>query len=74
MKDIEKHWEKVYQKQDDQKVSWYQENPETSLNLIKHYTSETKNSIIDVGGGNSYLALKLVKRRPQKYLRARHFK
>jgi 2-polyprenyl-3-methyl-5-hydroxy-6-metoxy-1,4-benzoquinol methylase len=62
MKNLKQHWEDLYGKRADNEVSWFQENPITSLNLIKKYCSESKDkSIIDVGGGNSRLITELVK-------------
>ncbi len=49
------HWEAVYGTKSDQAVGWFQENPETSINLVEKYAPETEARIIDVGGGNSYL-------------------
>ena len=55
------HWEKVYENKGDQEVSWYEESPETSLNLIKKYNNSHATKIIDVGGGNSNLTKELLK-------------
>lgn len=49
------HWENVYETKKDHQVGWFQENPETSLKLIRKYSSSKKDPIIDVGGGNSFL-------------------
>ncbi len=49
------HWEDVYRDKSPLKVSWFQQRPELSLELIKH-TSIGKNSeLIDIGGGASTL-------------------
>lgn len=49
------HWEKVYNTKQPQEVSWTQEKPEHSLQLI-HNTGVGKNAkIIDIGGGDSNL-------------------
>ena len=56
------HWEKVYATKDDLEVSWYQENPATSLKLICSYANLSGASIIDVGGGNSNLVIELIKK------------
>jgi len=54
------HWENIYSSKDDNEVSWFQENPETSLSLIEKYSNYAKDkSIIDVGGGNSLLVSSL---------------
>ncbi|RMZ50095.1 SAM-dependent methyltransferase, partial [Flavobacteriaceae bacterium PRS1] len=34
MSDIKQHWDNVYETKNDDEVSWYQENPTSSLNLI----------------------------------------
>lgn len=55
------HWEKVYTSKEDNEVSWYQERPLTSINLVEKYTTDKSESIIDVGEGNSNLASELEK-------------
>lgn len=54
--DRKSHWENVYESKKDHQVGWFQERPETSLKLINKYVTSKNNSIIDVGGGNSFLA------------------
>lgn len=49
------HWENVFQTKDTSRVSWFQEKPELSLNLIKQYADSKSVSVIDVGGGDSRL-------------------
>lgn len=56
MNNLEKHWNQIYSTKSDNEVSWYQENPETSINLIQQYTTNKNDEIIDIGGGNSNLA------------------
>lgn len=56
------HWETVYETKGDQEVSWYQEIPVTSLNLIDSLNLKKDDAIIDVGGGNSNLAVELSKK------------
>lgn len=56
-----KHWENVYGTNADHQVSWYQEVPETSINLIKELNLNKEAAIIDVGGGNSNLTAHLLK-------------
>ena len=49
------HWQNVYQTKAEQTVSWFQETPDISLDLI-HATGVDKGaSIIDIGGGASRL-------------------
>lgn len=47
------HWEKVYQTKTPAEVSWTQEKPQTSLNLIHSFGMDKKAKIIDIGGGDS---------------------
>ncbi|SDB29610.1 Methyltransferase domain-containing protein [Flavobacteriaceae bacterium MAR_2010_188] len=55
------HWENVYVSKLDNEVSWYQENPETSINIIKGLNINKNKSIIDIGGGNSNFIIYLNK-------------
>jgi SAM-dependent methyltransferase len=55
MTDQKKHWENVYETKSPKQVSWTQEIPSTSLNLIKALNLEKDAKIIDVGGGDSKL-------------------
>ena len=49
------HWQNVYQTKGERDVSWFQEAPEISLDLIRATGADTAASIIDVGGGASRL-------------------
>lgn len=49
------HWETVFKEKDTSKVSWYQDKPLTSLNLINEYAHSKESSIIDIGAGDSRL-------------------
>jgi len=50
------HWQNVYRTKDEHEVSWFQESPAVSLELI-HTTGAGRDvSIIDIGGGTSRLA------------------
>ncbi len=49
------HWENVYSDKKATEVSWYQQYPECSLNLIQATGIEKSESIIDIGGGASTL-------------------
>jgi len=53
--DRKKHWENIYQTKQLAEVSWYQPNPETSLNFIEEFGIAKDARIIDVGGGDSFL-------------------
>ena len=52
---IKKHWETVYETKNPEQVSWTQEIPKTSLNLIHSFGLDKKAKIIDIGGGDSKL-------------------
>ena len=49
------HWEKIYTTKTPQEVSWTQNIPQTSLELIGKYNLSKDANIIDVGGGDSLL-------------------
>ncbi|WP_080776781.1 class I SAM-dependent methyltransferase [Chryseobacterium phocaeense] len=49
------HWETVYETKNPDEVSWTQEKPETSLELIRSCGLEKNARIIDIGGGDSHL-------------------
>lgn len=49
------HWQNVYQTKAERDVSWFQETPTLSLDLIRATGLGTDASIIDVGGGASRL-------------------
>lgn len=49
------HWDDAYVKKGEAGVSWFEETPTVSLDLIKAL-SGPKDSLIDVGGGASRLA------------------
>ncbi len=50
------HWEKVFETKADSEKSWFQPFPETSVQFIKDLNIPKDAAIIDVGGGDSYLA------------------
>ncbi|MCW7461317.1 class I SAM-dependent methyltransferase [Leptospira limi] len=49
------HWETIYTEKQPNEVSWTQEIPKLSLQLINHTNLPTSAKIIDVGGGESNL-------------------
>ena len=53
--DKKKHWEKVFGSNQVNEVSWYQQTPEHSLDFIKQLAVPATASIIDIGGGDSFL-------------------
>ena len=53
--DAKEHWEVIYKTKKPDEVSWYQEKPKTSLNLIVEIGLDKGAKIIDVGAGDSKL-------------------
>jgi len=56
------HWEGVYTAKGENQVSWFQETPAISLELIELAGASRSSAIIDIGGGASRLADFLVAR------------
>ena len=56
------HWEGVYTQKGENEVSWFQENPALSLELIAQVGATSASAIIDIGGGASRLVDNLVER------------
>ena len=54
------HWEKVYASKRENEVSWFQENPAPSIDLISKAGATAASSVIDIGGGASRLVDALV--------------
>ena len=61
MGEIKKHWENIYETKEINGVSWFQENPSTSLSLIEGSNIKKDIEIIDIGCGKSYLIDNLLK-------------
>ncbi|AVR46064.1 SAM-dependent methyltransferase [Christiangramia fulva] len=61
MEDLKTHWEKIYSSKNFEETSWYQEKPETSLNLIETLNLSHDAPVIDIGGGDSHLCDHLLK-------------
>ena len=55
------HWENIYKTKKIDGVSWFQETPLESLELIEKYSSNNSDKIIDIGCGKSFLADTLLK-------------
>lgn len=49
------YWEKIYKAKTERDVSWFQEVPSKSLELISELKLDSSDSIIDIGGGESRL-------------------
>jgi SAM-dependent methyltransferase len=54
------HWEEVYRTRNPAEVSWYQADPAVSLRLVEQTGVGRSAPILDVGGGASLLADRLV--------------
>ncbi|MBS0198284.1 MAG: class I SAM-dependent methyltransferase [Planctomycetes bacterium] len=55
------HWNRVYETKSDEQLSWLQASPDTSLALFDAITPPPR-SAIDIGGGQSLFAAKLLSR------------
>jgi SAM-dependent methyltransferase len=53
-------WENVYRTKGEREVSWFQETPSTSLDLIRSTGATRHSSIVDIGGGAARLVDALV--------------
>jgi 2-polyprenyl-3-methyl-5-hydroxy-6-metoxy-1,4-benzoquinol methylase len=60
--DRQVHWENVYTTKGEKEVSWFEENPTISLDLILATGVNLGASIIDIGGGASRLVDALIDR------------
>jgi SAM-dependent methyltransferase len=56
------HWENVYTTKGEREVSWFQQSPTPSLELIVEAGATPASAVIDVGGGASRLVDHLVER------------
>jgi SAM-dependent methyltransferase len=54
------HWEGVYRTKNEREVSWFQETPSVSLELIRSAGATRHSPIVDIGGGASRLVDALV--------------
>lgn len=57
--DRKAHWETVYQTKADDQVSWTEDDPSLSLELLRSAGLAARHSVIDVGGGASRLVDRL---------------
>lgn len=53
--DRQAHWQSVYSSKDETEVSWFEQSPAISLDLIRRSGAHSGTSIIDIGGGASRL-------------------
>lgn len=58
--DRQRHWDEVYATKPADAVSWYEETPRVSLDMIAATGVEKDASVLDIGGGLSRLADHLV--------------
>jgi cyclopropane fatty-acyl-phospholipid synthase-like methyltransferase len=58
--DRKTHWENVYQTKGDDQVSWTEDDPALSLDLLNSAGLKPQHAVIDVGGGASRLVDRLV--------------
>lgn len=56
------HWQNVYKEKGEYRVSWFQERPAVSLELIESVGAKSGSAIIDIGGGASRLVDALVEK------------
>ncbi|HTV36841.1 MAG TPA: class I SAM-dependent methyltransferase [Xanthobacteraceae bacterium] len=56
------HWENVYKEKGEYQVSWFQETPAVSLELLDVVGATPKSAVIDIGGGASRLVDALIDR------------
>jgi trans-aconitate methyltransferase len=53
------HWDDVYRRRGPGQVSWFQTEPQPSLDLIEEAAPDRTGGVIDIGGGASPLAVRL---------------
>jgi len=56
------YWNQVYLKKNENEVSWFQEVPKKSLEMIDELNLQKDSNIIDIGGGDSRLVDHLLQR------------
>jgi SAM-dependent methyltransferase len=54
------HWNQVYANKTNKEMSWFQEVPRRSLELIQEFSLKPDAKIIDIGGGDSKLTDRLL--------------
>lgn len=60
--DRKKHWENIYSTKELENCSWFQPTPITSLEFIEQSGISKSSKIIDIGGGDSFLADSLLEK------------
>ena len=56
----QKHWQSVYTSKRETEVSWFEENPAPSVDLIALVGAGRSSAVIDIGGGASRLVDRLI--------------
>ncbi len=54
MDTLKQHWENVFATKQETEVSWFQQYPKTSVELLELFDLPLSANIIDVGGGDSH--------------------
>lgn len=57
---LERHWDEVYRSRGEDEVSWFQEDPETSVALVTRSGIGRADAVLDVGAGASRLVDHLI--------------
>ncbi|MCA6107557.1 class I SAM-dependent methyltransferase [Bradyrhizobium cenepequi] len=60
--DRQDHWQNVYTSKAENEVSWFQESPAASIELIMQVGATRSSAIIDIGGGASRLVDDLIEK------------
>ena len=60
MKDCKSHWERIYQGKSPPEMTWHQQEPALSLELVRNAQVAKNERIIDIGGGASTLVDQLI--------------
>lgn len=60
--ELRDHWERLYTTRPESELSWHQDEPRLSLDLISEL-AQPGSFVIDIGGGSSVLAGRLIERR-----------
>lgn len=61
-KDLELHWNKVYSRNEIDKLGWYEESPEPSLRLIEKCKLNNNATLLNVGAGATILVDELLEK------------
>ena len=60
--ETQQHWQRVYLERDTKTVSWFEDSPVASLEMLERANLRSASSVIDVGGGASALVDALLDR------------